>query len=101
AGQPDVEDDDVVLRADDAVEAGLARLHGFDAVALVAQHAAQRAPDAGFVVNDQNRRLQHGSSITNREPCGTLSPTSMDPPCSATMRRTMARPRPLPRPLVE
>ena len=29
--QPDVEDDDVELRADDAVQAGLARLDGLDA----------------------------------------------------------------------
>ena len=43
AGQPDVEDDDVVRRAHDAIEAGLARLDRLDGVALVAQHAAQRA----------------------------------------------------------
>ena len=44
---------------DDAVEAGLARLHRLDGVALVAQHAAQRAAHAGFVVDDQDSRF-HG-----------------------------------------
>ena len=39
---------------DDAVEAGLARSDGLDAVALVAQHAAQRAAHARLVVDDQD-----------------------------------------------
>ena len=42
-----------------------------------------------------------GSSIVKRVPCGTLSPASMVPPCSAMIRRTIARPSPLPRRLVE
>ena len=44
---------------------------------------------------------QAGNSMIKRVPVGTLSVTSMLPPCSATMRRTIARPRPLPRPFVE
>ena len=110
--------------ARDALEARLAARHRFDGVALVAQHAAQRGAHARLVVDDQDggfhdvyRRaprlqifacsrprdscLQHGSSMVNRVPRGMLSPTSMLPPCSAMMRRTIARPRPLPRRLVE
>ena len=52
-GQPDVEHDDVVRRADDAVEAGFAALDGVDDVAFVAQHAAQGAAHAGFVIDNQ------------------------------------------------
>ena len=54
AGQPDVEHDDIVGVAGETLEAGLAAVDRVDAVALVAQHAAQRAADAGFVVDDQN-----------------------------------------------
>src|SRR5579863_309069 len=36
-----------------------------------------------------------------REPVGELSSTRRPPPCSATMRAAMARPRPVPRSLVE
>ena len=99
--QPDVEHDDVVGLARQPLEARLAAVDGVDVVAFVAQHAAQRAADAGLVVNDQDGGHQAGSSIANRVPRGALSVTSMLPPCSATMRRTMARPRPLPRCLVE
>ena len=53
-GQPDVEHDDVEAARDRRVEAGLARLDGLDVVALVAQHAAERRADAGFVVDDQD-----------------------------------------------
>ena len=47
------------------------------------------------------RTPQHGSSIVNRVPRGALSVTSMLPPCSAMILRTIARPSPLPRRLVE
>ena len=36
-----------------------------------------------------------------RVPDGTLSVTSILPPCSTIIRRTIASPNPLPRPLVE
>ena len=113
AGQPDVEHDDVVGLAAETLEAGFAAVDGVHLVALVAQHAAERAANAGFVVNEQDRwhvvtsRVRErpcrslGSSTAKRVPRGTLSVTSMLPPCSATMRRTIARPRPLPRRLVE
>ena len=54
AGQPDVEQDDVVAAPADLLETGLAALDGIDGVALVAQHAAERRAHAGFVVNDQD-----------------------------------------------
>ena len=142
ARQPDVEHDDVVRRAQHAIEAGLAALDGLDGVALVAQHAAQRAAHAGLVVDDQDVGFHHSyqSPATGfplsasscwvpagfqsaakmkrvagtgnwklstwqldheTVPCGTLSVASMLPPCSAMIRRTIARPSPLPRRLVE
>ena len=42
-----------------------------------------------------------GSSTKKRVPTGRLSSTRMRPPCSSRMCRTIARPRPVPRPLVE
>ena len=91
------------------LEAVLAARHRLDGVALVAQHAARarlRTPGSSSTIEDAWASLdrvhaQHGSSIVNRVPRGVLSPTSMLPPCSAMMRRTIARPRPLPRRLVE
>ena len=47
------------------------------------------------------RIVNTGNSIVKRVPRGALSSTSMLPPCSAMIRRTIARPRPLPRRLVE
>ena len=54
AGQPDVEHDRVVGGARQPIEAGLSALHRFDLISLVAQHAAQRAAHAGFVVDDED-----------------------------------------------
>ena len=62
ARQPDVEHDDVVRRADDAVEAGLAAFDSFDDVAFVTQHAAESAAHAGFVVDDENSGLHEGQT---------------------------------------
>ena len=60
---------------------------------------------ASYAVVRQERRApgcpHTAARSTNRVPRGTLSVTSMLPPCSATMRRTIASPRPLPRCLVE
>ena len=102
AGQPDVEHDDVVGLAAEPLEAGLAAVDGVDLVALVAQHAAERAADAGSssTIRIDGIRQQ---AIRWRSAClaACCRSTSMLPPCSATMRRTMARPRPLPRCLVE
>jgi hypothetical protein len=113
AGQPDVEQDHVVCRPGEAVEAGFAAVDGVDLVPLVAQHAHERRAHARLVVDHQDGRLHvssdpagrsaspHGSSMVNLVPRGSLAPTSTDPPCSATMRRTIASPRPLPRFFVE
>ena len=54
ARQPDIEHDDVVRRTHHAVDAGLTAVDGIDDVAFVAQHAAQRAAHAGFVVDDED-----------------------------------------------
>ena len=99
--QPDVEHDHVEGRAVGFLEALFAGAGGIDVEAFVLEDSADRRAHAGFIVNDKNGRHQAGNSMINRVPVGTLSVTSMLPPCSATMRRTMARPRPLPRPLVE
>ena len=62
AWKPDVENDDVVRRADDAVEARLAAFDSFDDVAFVAQHAAESAAHAGFVVDDEDSGLHEGQT---------------------------------------
>ena len=112
AGQPDVEQDDVVRGPREPVEAGFPAVDGVDLVALVAQDADERRADARLVVDDQYGGLHvvsvpagasppQGSSIVNRVPRGSLAPTSTEPPCSATIRRTIASPSPLPRFFVE
>ena len=101
ARQPDVENDQIDGTTRHPFETRLAGRNGLDRVAFVAQDAAQRAAHARLVVHDQNRWLQHGSSIVNRVPFGTFALTSMVPPCSAMIRRTMASPNPLPRRFVE
>ena len=90
----------------DLIEAGLAAVDGVDRVAFVAEHAAERGANAGFVVDDQNangheRQAAGSSDGESCVPLGAAAPTSMPPPCSTTMRRTIASPRPLPRPFVE
>jgi hypothetical protein len=54
ARQPDVEDDDVIRLARDAIQAGFPAIDRVDGIPLVAQHAAQRAPHAGLVVDDED-----------------------------------------------
>jgi len=73
ARHPDVEQHHVEGLLDHPLETGLARRHGLDRVALVAQHAAQRGAHARLVVDDQNRchtLTQQGSSIVKRVPVG-------------------------------
>src|SRR5581483_10233990 len=101
AGQPHVEDDEIDGAARQAIEAGFAARHRFDGVPFVLKHAGQRTANTGLVVDDENGGRQLGSSIVKRVPRGVLSPTSMLPPCSATIRRTIASPSPLPRRFVE
>ena len=55
ARQPDVEHDDVDgRRASTRSRHASPLVDGFDVVALVAQHAAERGPHAGLVVDDQD-----------------------------------------------
>jgi hypothetical protein len=57
AGQPDVQHDQIDGASRHAFEASFAARHRLDAVALVAQHAAQRTAHAWFVVDDEDRWL--------------------------------------------
>ena len=99
--KPHVEQNQIDAAASHPLETLLAAGHRFDGVPFVAQHAAKGGAHARLVIDDEDGGLQQGNSIVNRVPCGELSPTSMLPPCSAMIRRTMARPRPLPRRFVE
>ena len=54
AGEPDIQHDDVVGRAEYAIETRFAAIDRLDCIALVAEHAAQRAAHAGFIVNDKD-----------------------------------------------
>ena len=74
---------------------------------FVSQNPSQRAHNTSFVIDDQNTPLGHacpfldvpyttGSSIAKMLPRGVLSRTEMCPPWSATMRLTIASPRPDP-----
>ncbi len=114
ARQPDVEHDHVEGGAHDAVEAGFTAVHRFDGIAFVAEDAAEGAADARPHRPRSERSAsclgswkleagdcQHGNSMVKIVPEGALPATSMAPPCSAMMRRTIARPNPLPRCLVE
>src|SRR5580704_4366146 len=119
-GHPDIEQYQIVRRS----RARRPRLSGvgghFDLVALLAQDLLQQPPDIGLVVHHQNLADAHARSLrssmrrslpanrvrswslTGRKtntfapPSGRLS-ASMRPPCSSTIRLTMARPRPVPR----
>ena len=52
--QPDIQDDQIDRSARDALETRLAARHRLDAVAFIAQHTAQRAAHARFVVDDED-----------------------------------------------
>jgi hypothetical protein len=54
-----VQQDDVHRPPRHRRQAGLAARHGLDVVALVAQHARQRRPDAGLIVDDQDGWLHN------------------------------------------
>src|SRR5215471_10241738 len=99
--QPDVEQNEIDAAAGHPLETLLTAGDGFDGISLIAKHASKSRTDARLVVDDEDSGLQHGSSMVNRVPRGDLSPTSMLPPCSAMIRRTIASPRPLPRRFVE
>ena len=76
---------------------------------LTAQQPAQGTQQAGFVVDAQHlgqtmlahgrATLSRGNRTRNSVPKPTSLLTSMSPPCSCTMSRAIASPRPVPSPL--
>src|ERR1019366_5256064 len=124
AGQPDIQQHQFETAAGQRLQARLAAGRGLYRVALVFQHAAQGLADPRLVIHYPNPSRFHiftaegfrsasaaggggsfssmaGSSTVKRAPTGWLSSTRMVPLCSATMWLTMARPKPVPRFLVE
>ena len=117
--QPDIQDDEVEHATARALQTRFARVNSLDDVPFVAQYTCQRRSHPRLVVDDEYRGLHagpppddvttdssteetpHGSSIEKRVPRGWFSLTSILPPCSTTIRRTIASPSPLPRPFVE
>ena len=59
AGQPDVEQNRVVILAGQLFQALFAGFDRWQSVAFVFEHAAQRFADAGFVVHNQDARVFH------------------------------------------
>jgi hypothetical protein len=52
--QPDIQQDDIRRLLDDLFQTGLAAVGGVHRVAFVAQHGAERRPDARFIVDNQD-----------------------------------------------
>ena len=119
AGQPDVQQHQLEGASGEQRQAGFAVLGGIHRIAFVLQHAAEGLADAGLVIHHQNAPGFHdpaataraalsvsastgtGISTVKRAPTGRLSSTRICAWCSATIWLTMARPRPVPRFLVE
>src|SRR5262245_58398635 len=111
-GHPDVEQYEVGLLARRGAARGRRVGGNLDLVAFLREDLREQAADVGLVVDDQNSLRAHAFSLlasarrasravagnvirTRAPPCGELS-TSTAPPCSSTMRRTIASPRPVP-----
>jgi hypothetical protein len=62
--QHDVEDDQIVRALGRTREAGLAVARGLDAVAFAAEPIAERQPQAGFVLDEQDARADHDGIFT-------------------------------------
>ena len=62
AGQPDIEQHDLIRPPANLIETRLAAVHGVHRVPFVAEHAAKRRPHARLIVDDQNRG--HGPLLT-------------------------------------
>ena len=109
---PDVEQHEVRLLARGGAARGGGVGRDLDLVAFLGQDFRQQATDVGLVVDHQDSRRTHAFSLlasvrrasravagnvmrTRAPPCGALS-TSTCPPCSSTMRRTIASPSPVP-----
>src|SRR4029077_15083339 len=121
ARQPDIEKDDFKIATANALERLLSRANGIDRILFIAKNGRQRFANTFFIVDDQDfwfrtHRSESsparsevvaaeisatGNSIRKREPTGWLSSTRIEPPCSEMMRAAIARPRPVPRSLVE
>src|SRR6267142_5296546 len=119
--KPNVQEHDFQIAGTGAVQRLLGGSHSFDVIALLLENRGKRFADSGLVIHNQKVRFgghqaasvplwsateagvnsATGSSTRKREPAGRLSSTWMLPPCSATMRAAMARPKPVPRSLVE
>src|SRR6185295_19773510 len=94
-----------------ARQAGFAVARRVDVVAFAHQPIAQRQPQAGFVFDDEDARVDRhqpagaacpapglaGSSTTMIVPSPTRLSTEIDPPCASTTCRTTLRPTPVPR----
>ena len=124
AGQPDIQQHQFEAAARQRRETRLAAFDGFHHVTFVLEYAAQGLADAGLVIHHQDPPRLHifttdvadvgvagssavhsprtaGISTVKRAPTGWLSSTRICALCSATMWLTIARPRPVPRFLVE
>ena len=65
AGQPDVEQDDVVHAACDPLEAAFAAVDGVHLVAFIAEDPAKRGAYTRFVVDDEYPLHQPATLVTN------------------------------------
>ena len=119
--QHHVEHDEVVAAARRAREAGLAVARGLDGVAFAAEPIAERQPQPGFVLDEEDARRQthrrwQPSPAARRTACRmarrrcragrstvdgrALAGTAVDlivPPCASTTWRTTLSPTPVPR----
>ena len=100
SGNPEVEQDEVVIhlgRADHALLAGADRRH---LVAVCLEARAERPPDLGLVVDDQDLHSttdsSTGMSKTNAVPPRTVSSTQIRPPWAVTIAFAIASPKPVP-----
>src|SRR5262249_3578181 len=86
AGQPAVKDTENNWPARQALETGSAARDGLYGVAFVVQDASECRPNAGFVVDDQNRGLHRVFVVMangyGRWNCRTISPSSIIHPIS-------------------
>ena len=112
--QPDVEQHQLVGVPLEFAAALFTALDGGGVITLIFEHAAQRLPYERLVVDDQDTCIFHeaaasigtaagmtGISTMNRAPEGMLSSTRIKASWSERIRLTIARPSPVPRPLVE
>ena len=104
-GHHDVEQDQVGLVLEGALQAGLAVGGGERAVPLVSERVAERGAHRALVFDDEDSLAGSahdedgwwiGSSRVKRLPSPGRLSTLMLPPCASAVWRTMARPMPTP-----